>query len=125
MAEFQIVMHNMARICKKYWPDHEDECSEDCPLYDTWCFNMDADFPQMDRKQQDMAKVKEVVIAWAEKHPAPVYPTWWEWMENMGVVSKAKSEYSEVFDTICVGTRMFDPIPADIAEKLGLKPKEG
>jgi hypothetical protein len=59
-------------------------------------------------------------MQWAAEHPEPQYPTWWEWLENMGIVSKAKSECSKFFDT----TRMYDNIPADIAQKFGIEPKE-
>jgi hypothetical protein len=68
-----------------------------------------------------MAKVEEAVMSWVAEHPETVYPTWWEWLENMGIVSKANSESTRFFDT----TRMYDNIPADIAQKMGIVPKEG
>ena len=46
-------------------------------------------------------------MEWAEAHPEPEYPTWVEWFNSMG------------------GVDCGEPIPADIAEKLGIKPKEG
>ena len=46
------------------------------------------------------------VMEWAEAHPEPVYPTWGAWIKwQMGYDIK-------------------DRIPADIAEKLGIEPKE-
>jgi hypothetical protein len=54
------------------------------------------------------------IMAWAAEHPEPVYPTWGEWLNTYGVVS----------DNFFSNAKMLDPIPADIAEKLGVKPKE-
>lgn len=48
------------------------------------------------------------VMRWAAEHPEPVYPTLAEWLRSIGLANH----------------RMIDPIPADIAEKLGIQPKE-
>ena len=122
MAEFQEVMRHWKRMCDAYTTDDSDCCS-DCPVGDLHEHGCGAIFETEDTT--DWQEYANAIMAWAEEHPEPKYPSWLEWLENMGIVSKAKSEYSEVFDTICVGTRMFYPIPADIAEKLGLEPKEG
>ena len=53
-----------------------------------------------------VAEFEEFITKWAEKHPEPVYPTWEAWIKwQMGYDIK-------------------DHIPVDIAEKLGIKPKE-
>ena len=49
---------------------------------------------------------EKIVMDWAEAHPEPVYPTWLEWLDNNNRLLR-------------------DRIPADIAEKLGIRPKEG
>lgn len=56
----------------------------------------------------EIARIEETVIQWAEENPAPVYPTLYEWLRSIGLANH----------------RMIDPIPADIAQKLGVKPKE-
>ena len=53
------------------------------------------------------AEFERRVMEWAEAHPEPKYPTWVEWFNSMG------------------GVDCGEPIPADIAERLGIKPKEG
>ena len=117
MAEFIDVIHTIQRFCKR----HNGQCPT-CILSTFACPN-NARFDKTDEAM--FRELEDFVVKWEEAHPEPVYPTWWEWLEDMGIVGKVKSEYSEIFDTICVETKMFNPIPADIAEKLGLKPKEG
>ena len=50
-------------------------------------------------------------MEWAEEHPEPVYPTWGTWLSE-----KYDYDLREI---------MYTPILADIAEKLGIEPKEG
>lgn len=123
MAEFQEVCRQWRRMCLSFEDAAAQEyrpCAEKCPVgANPVCGEL------CNSTLNDLTKFETAIMKWAAEHPEPVYPTWWEWLENMGVVGKAKSEYSEVFDTICVGTRMFDHIPADIAQKLGIQPKEG
>lgn len=51
------------------------------------------------------------VMKWAAEHPEPVYPTWGTWLAE-----KYDFDLREI---------MYAPIPADIADKLGIEPKEG
>lgn len=53
---------------------------------------------------------EEVVMSWAVEHPEPVYETWYEFLTE---------RYHKAWEAIGC-----DSIPADIAQKLGLKPKE-
>jgi hypothetical protein len=63
-------------------------------------------------------EVAEKVIAkWAAENPEPVYPTWVEWLAANKVIVPI-----ELWDAFKVSSQ---PIPADIAEKLGIEPKEG
>ena len=71
----------------------------------------------------------EGLKAWAKEHPAPRYPTWDEWQHNM-FPDASKKMMPCSFESrdklgctglICLQCRM-RPIPADIAEKLGIKP---
>ena len=50
------------------------------------------------------------VMQWAAEHPEPVYPSWYEYLTDM-----YPSTWNMIKDK---------PIPADIAEKLGIEPKE-
>ena len=97
----------------------------------------------------DYADVEKNVTAWAAEHPEPVYPTWGEWLESFGVVevTKAKDriitvpQYPTWYEYLFNVTRGENkwpvddhefcrwldttPIPDDIAQKLGIEPKEG
>ena len=70
----------------------------------------------------------EGLKAWAAEHPVPRYPTWNEWQKRMfsdapeyvkpcSYVDRSRLDCSGVC-SICRNK----PIPADIAEKLGIKP---
>ena len=71
----------------------------------------------------------EGLKAWAKEHPEPVYPSWDEAWKNLfpGAVKapcpRAFFGCECMVDIGCAkcGSR---PIPAEIAEKLGIKPKE-
>lgn len=108
MAKFQDVIHNWKRMCKHYWHGDEDvDCSLECPLCEVWCPMMD--IPIKDVNQIETDRLESTVMAWAEEHPEPKYPTWLDWISKLtgGAV-----------------VILSQPIPADIAEKLGVEPLE-
>ena len=116
MAEWMEVMNQFDRMCSYY--QREDECPMGCPMSGvniSQCRKIAFECPD---------SVERTVMSWAAEHPV-IYPTWYEWLEAAGIVCKAKSEYSQIYDTVLPTPKMFDPIPADIAEKLGIKPKVG
>ena len=103
MAEFQEVMRQWGRYCKGYTENHNDDCAG-CP------FEIDGSCNSYAKDNAQYAEqIEKNVMSWAAEHPEPQYPTLAEWLRSMGLANH----------------RMIDPIPADIAEKLGLQPKEG
>lgn len=75
-------------------------------------------------KQPDF--FEEVVMSWAAEHPEPVYPTWKEWLEEQRVVVHFDSVDKHGIKVKWELTNKSNcHIPADIAEKLGIEPKEG
>jgi hypothetical protein len=80
-----------------------------------------------DQTDADWEKGEAIIMAWAAENPEPLYPTWGEWLERQGVVTLYYSlryeedgtSYYTPMDTIR------KPIPAYIAQKLGIEPKEG
>ena len=52
-----------------------------------------------------------------------VYPTWGEWLIQQGVL-KAGTTTMYGITWQPVGDNLFEPIPADLAQKLGIEPKE-
>lgn len=102
MAEFKIVMHEMRRMCETF--TDADECQH-CPLVHSPVCGTPSDM--MD---EAIRKGEAAIMAWAAEHPEPQYPLWWDYLfENnpgMPIMEIIKQ-----------------PIPADIAKKLGVEPK--
>lgn len=72
-------------------------------------------------------------MQWAAEHPEPVYPTWDEWQNSVFPDAEiditpctfgSRDRLNCFFEKKC-STCNEQQIPADIAEKLGIKPKEG
>ena len=103
MAEFQEVARHWKRMCKKHW---RSTTCHGCPIakyekgYEACC-----------AYEADIAKMEELVMSWAAEHPAPKYPTWMDYLFT-------------IYDTVWPQIATME-IPADIAEKLGIEPKEG
>ena len=108
MAEFNEVMRQYKRMCDS------NSCIE-CPMYCQCGMGVVKSAPDTFEKR---------VMEWAEAHPEPVYPTWIEWMRDIGLAEKP-GLWNDFKGNVFATTQIYQPIPADIAEKLGIKPKEG
>ena len=109
MAEFQEVIKQMKRMCAHFTPT----CNG-CKLCmgkgtNEFCGEEPKDM------RSDPALIEAVVMQWAEEHPEPVYPTWIDVMKMYGVTDETG---------YCYLDSAYKPIPADIAQKLGIEPKE-
>lgn len=113
MAEFKDVMRNWKRLCKAFTTEIDEMCCDNCPI-----MALDYDKHGCDAIFSDWAnnakweEVEQTVTEWAKKNPEPVYPTWAEYLMHI---------YQDVSYSRILG----ETIPADIAEKLGVAPKEG
>ena len=106
MAQFQEVMRQLNRLCS-----HFQNCNENgCPMFDE-CGNIGAHCSD----PKHTYRIEKTVMSWAAEHPEPVYPTWVDWFREMGVIPSEQK---------CFHIWLLDTIPADIAQKLGVKPKE-
>ena len=124
MADFVEVMGIKSRMCKYY-----DDCSDGCPLDNTnFCALSDESLSERDFKEAET-----IMLNWSKEHPI-VYPTWTEWLSKQGFVElkdgqfvkQTENEYLIECKTVAILTdKAAVPIPAEIAEKLGIKPKEG
>lgn len=107
MADFREMMYQFDRMCKA-----NTGCSN-CPLHKldevAYRCNLSAFVNHSELIECEVMK-------WAAEHPEPVYPTWVDWFRQMGVVPSEQK---------CFHDWLFNQIPADIAEKLGIEPKEG
>lgn len=114
MAEWMEVMNQFNRMCWYYQRKHE--CPMGCPMNGvniSQCRKIAFECPD---------SVEETVMSWAEEHPESVYPTWGEWLNEQAVVIKTIDNGALIFEP---DAKMRQPIPADIAERLGIEPKEG
>ena len=113
MAEFQELIKQFNRMC---WHYHQKcECPMACPMDGvniSQCRKIAFEKPKA---------TEQTVMGWAKSHKEPVYPTWREWLLSVGVISPGVAK-DMWFD---YNGRFNAPIPADIAQKLGLQPKEG
>ena len=121
MAEFTEVMRKVKRMCDATVSARCHECTlwrpetESCSLYG-------------DDDGVDYADMERRVMAWAAEHPEPRYPSWREWQKNTfsgATASVLPCSYVSRADLGCCGvcdTCRNEPIPADIAEKLGIRP---
>lgn len=103
---------------------------EDCPIVKN---THNARCGDMPCEMQDVESITREVEKWAKAHPKPVYPTWREWLEEQGVLdieyvprtSSTASTTNKYVHTVRTCPSFYHPIPADIAEKLGIKSKNG
>lgn len=126
MAEFNQVIKQASRMCEAC-----GNCN-DCPLYDLVEELVDCPFFE---GKLDAAAIEETVTKWAAEHPEPRYPTWQQWWEdNFPDASEAfppcRGYFMDLGDRrkecrISCEKCKNQPIPADIAEKLGIKPIGG
>ena len=132
MAEFQEVMRQLGRICASNFGE--------CDICDLRPFCPSKTFLDKYVKSGRTERLEEMVLSWAAEHPEPVYPTWGEWLEQQGICFSRLTNYSRVDGVsipkvfnyqiegktafIC-GDKVNEPISADIAQKLGIEPKEG
>ena len=121
MAEFVQTMNDWRRMC------HACQTEKDihgvCGCYPAGNYAVCA-MKSMD-KEADLAcdnlyfeRLEKAITVWAAEHPTPVYPTWVEWLAGVGLIISSTDHYAFNF------TKAKDPIPADIAQKLGIEPKE-
>ena len=120
MAEFQDVMRQRKRLCKL---SKCDECllsslkthiAKECHRFTI----------------ENYKEAEKIIMDLAAEHPEPTYPTWLEWYESTfpdrgregGICPRMFMKHE------CSGMECKDcyreHIPAEIAEKLGIKLKE-
>lgn len=124
MAEFTEVMRQAKRMCAA----HGGMCKiRNCPMVSGEACRFAAD-----RDDIDYNEVERIIMAWAAEHPAPRYPTWREWyITTFPDVKRSficPGDFGDVDKDVCDNCHCDEcvnrPIPADIAEKLGIMPIE-
>lgn len=115
MAEYNDVIKHFKRMCRYY---NNRATQNDCSLY---CKGHGCNISHCRMLAFDDKKFQNVVMTWAETHKEPVYPSWMEYI--MDVQHDCVKAYNGGNDTLWKWM-WTTPIPSDIAEKLGVKPKE-
>lgn len=108
MAEFREVMKQWKRFCKSHI--HCGECE----------FDGKGICGEAHLSDVPYADIELRIMRWAAEHPQPVYPTWGEWLMSIGIINGV--HHHGAIDAL---GNLKQPIPVDIAEKLGIEPKEG
>lgn len=104
MAEFKNIMQEFHRMC----------VSEQCVELKTCPMRKKSRNSCLSYAYENPDDFERTVMAWAAEHPEPVYPTWDEYITfELGLTNAG------------INANWFKPIPAHIAKKLGIKPKEG
>ena len=101
MAEFQYTMKQWRRMCKA-----RESCGS-CLLYGR-CVDPDS------QTDTEIATLEERIMQWVAEYPEPVYQTWGEYL--FSTIYRQSLSFAQI---------MTEPIPAEIAQKLGIEPKEG
>lgn len=116
--DFAVMMKEWRRMCDYYTDRYDDNACEHCELYNKMS-GCDAVFSPFWAKT-NWNEFGDTVTEWAEAHKKPVYPTWYEWLET--ILDPEITKYQD--DDTFLYALQNDRIPANIAQKLGLKPKE-
>ena len=121
MADFVQTMKDWARMCDSMQGGIA-KC-DNCPLLKVLC-------QYKPNEKVDLAGAEKIIEKWAEDNPEPVFPTWFEVLEKFGVAGRINGEpYYDSMDREiylkqpAFTPKAFEPVPADIAEKLGVEQK--
>lgn len=130
MSEFTKTMRAWRRMCNAFSKRYGDDCCQYCRLHQKGCGVI------WEIQEGTFDTIAETVDDWAAENPEPVYPTWAEWLEEMGLTRRSVTAARRILGTdssqetaipfiVTLSSNASSPIPADIAEKLGLEPKRG
>lgn len=115
MAEYAWVMKQWQRMCGSMQGGIA-KC-DNCPLLKVICqYKPD--------EMADFDEAEKIIADWAAKNPEPVYPTWVDWLVKQGVLVGDNTNPNIRYWYAMNMEKIEQPIPTEIAEKLGLEPKE-
>lgn len=114
MAKFAEAMRHWKRMCDTYTTEEAATCCKGCPMEDRECGAI------YETGNADFDAIECAIMAWAAENPEPTYPTFYDWIESM----MGDDRRSIVDDHDFAEWVTLNRIPADIAQKLGIKPKE-
>lgn len=122
MADFTEVMRQWGRMCKALWGEEKFAKSCDGCEFQSKYDRGEIEYLPCECKPDEMIQylkdIERVASEWAAEHPEPVYPTWRDYMLRLRLGNLG-------FDYENDASLLDWNIPADIAEKLDIEPKEG
>lgn len=110
MSDFTEVMKQWRRMCKAQDDGSNRDVCATCPMG-----GVEQSCVAIFEGDMDYVRVEKVVTKWAQENPEPVYPAWRDWLRSQYPLMGPYT-MTDILET---------PIPADIAQKLGIEPKEG
>lgn len=124
MGEFLEVMKQKKRMCEKYKDGGICQSIDYniCPLKGHELCSKPITLINVDKIQEG----EEIIMRWAAEHPEPVYPTWGEFLVSVKAIYEKWDDHINDYDNAEYAVKALrKPIPVDIAQKLGIEPKEG
>lgn len=112
MAEFQEVVNEFHRLCKFY-----DVNCDDCPIRTAslgtmfTCARYITEYPD---------EAERIIMKWVKDNPRPIYPSWYEYLTSINVVSK---ELPPDKALLVYDLGLLNEMSPAIAEQIGVKPK--
>jgi hypothetical protein len=116
MADFVQTMKDWRRMCQFMDKEYGNSSCDKCPLG-----GCSAVYEMCGK--ENFANMERDISAWAAEHPVPVYPTWEKYLADLMMLDMMcdKTDNPNSVENYMRKT----PIPAEIAQKLGIEPKEG
>ena len=124
MASFVSTMHDWRRMCSAIQSENQKSSSG------SWCRNCPIEqFCVIDTEIKNSTDnvfriIDEMVQTWADKNKEPVYPTWGEFfVKHGGLAERWENATNPAWEANMAIGMFRAPIPASIAQKLGIEPK--
>ena len=121
MAEFRKILSEWSRMCKYYDSIDSDDPCKHCPMDPNQCH---AVFENDEENDYSYQYIENVVMEWSKAHPAPQYPTWYQWLDSQGLIQvniERGKEVGNYTTRACFTSKAFTPMPEDLAKKIGLE----
>lgn len=118
MAEFSELVQIKKRMCNKFG---RNTC-KGCPLLHQGC----GIIAILGHSDYEFKELEDTLLSWSAEHPALVYPTWGEWLEQQGIAKLINSDrYEGDGQKVYVLLESVEnQIPADMAQRLDIEPKK-
>ena len=115
MADFVQTMKDWRRMCITANDGPDTTKCDNCPMGESRLCG----FEKSDIGDHELQEAETFITTWAAEHPEPVYPSMAKYLEQFGIIIRRDGAVEADF------FKAHEPMDADIAQKLGIEPKEG